>query len=345
MTPMNFASDNAYGALPEIWASLRAADEGAELAYGNDSITIRLSQRFNDLFKREVLAFPVLTGTAANALALASITPPYGAILCHKDSHIMTSECGAPEFYSGAKLIPLDGEDGKITPETIAQGLTGLDGSVHSVQPKAVSLSQASEWGTVYTPSELAAIGRTAHDRGLKLHMDGARFANAMAYLNCSPADATWRCGVDVLSFGATKAGALAAEAVIFFDKALGEDFAFRRKRGGHLASKMRFVSAQLEAMLNDDLWMRSGAMANSLAGQIAKALGGVKGIEIAAPVQTNMVFARMSVEKAAQLRAGGAIFHDWLPAQDGKLVARIATAFATPKEDVAKFIALAAEK
>lgn len=342
---MNFASDNAYGALPEVWASLQAADSGPELAYGNDSITKRLSERFTELFERDVAAFPVLTGTAANALALACLTPPYGAVLCHRDSHIMTSECGAPEFFSGAKLIGLEGADGKITPETLAEGLAGLDGSVHSVQPKAVSLSQASEWGTVYTPSELAAISAAAHGKGLKLHMDGARFANAMAHLSCSPADATWRCGVDVLCFGATKAGALGAEAVIFFDKALAEDFAFRRKRGGHLASKMRFVSAQLEAMLTDDLWLKSGAHANGLAGEIAKALSKVNSIEIAAPVETNMVFARMSVEKAAQLRAGGAIFHDWLPAQDGKVVARIATAFATPEEHVAKFIQLAAGK
>lgn len=342
---MNFASDNAYGVLPEIWSALQAADQGAEMAYGNDPLTKRLTAQFNDLFEREVTVFPVLTGTAANALALACLTPPYGAVLCHKDSHIMTSECGAPEFFSGAKLVGLDGADGKITPDSIAEGLTGMDGSVHSVQPKAVSLSQASEWGTVYTPSELGAISEMARARNLKLHMDGARFANAMAYLNCSPADATWRCGVDVLCFGATKAGALAAEAVVFFDKTLAEEFAFRRKRGGHLASKMRFVSAQLEAMLKNDLWRKSAARANGIAGRIGRALEEVPGIEMAAPVETNMVFARMSTEKAARLRAGGAIFHDWLPAKDGKLVARIAAAFATPEEHVAKLIALATEK
>lgn len=342
---MNFASDNAYGALPEIWSALQAADHGAELAYGNDPITKGLTAKFGELFEREVTVFPVLTGTAANALALACLTPPFGAILCHKDSHIMTSECGAPEFFSGAKLVGLGGADGKITPETIAEGLTGMDGSVHSVQPKAVSLSQASEWGTVYTPSELTAIAQTVHAKGMKLHMDGARFANAMAYLNCSPADATWRSGVDVLCFGATKAGALAAEAVIFFDKALAEEFAFRRKRGGHLASKMRFVSAQLEAMLKNDLWRKSAAHANSIAGRIGRALEQVPGIEMAAPVETNMVFARMPVEKAARLREGGAIFHDWIPPKDGKLVARIATSFATPEEHVAKFIASATGK
>jgi len=339
---MNFASDNAYGALPEIWNALRAADHGAALAYGNDPITDSLTAQFSTLFERDVTVFPVLTGTAANALALACLTPPYGAILCHKDSHIMTSECGAPEFFSGAKLIGLDGDDGKLTSHGIAKGLKTLDGSVHSVQPRVVSLSQASELGTVYTPSELGMISETAHGRGLKLHMDGARFANAMAHLECSPAEATWKCGVDVLGFGATKAGALAAEAVVFFDKAAAADFAFRRKRGGHLASKMRFVSAQLSAMLKHDLWRTSAAHANGLAARIATAFQEIPGVELAAPVETNMVFARMSVEKAGRLRAGGAIFHDWQPPENGKLVARIATAFATPDEHVAKLIALA---
>jgi threonine aldolase len=339
---MNFASDNAYGALPEIWSALEAVNHGAELAYGNDSVTTRLTGRFNDLFEREVMAYPVFTGTAANALALACLSPPYGAILCHKDSHIMTSECGAPEFFSGAKLIGLEGANGKITPQSITEGLSGLDGSVHSVQARVISLSQASEWGTVYSLAELCAIGEAAHGRGLTLHMDGARFANAMGYLNCSPAEATWRCGVDVLSFGLTKAGALAAEAVVFFDKELGQDFAFRRKRGGHLASKMRFVSAQLEAMLKDELWRRSALHANRLAGRIARALDEVKDVDIVAPVETNMVFARMTVEKAAHLRAGGAVFHDWIAPKDGKVVARIATAFATPEDHVTKFIALA---
>lgn len=339
---MNFASDNVYGALPEIWAAIQAADNGTATAYGNDAVTKGLNARFSDLFERDVVAFPVFTGTAANALALACLTPPFGAVLCHKDSHIMTSECGAPEFFSGAKLIGLDGADGKLAPEIIAEGLEGLDGSVHSVQPRAVSLSQASELGTVYSCSELAAIGKLVHARGMKLHMDGARFANAMANLGCSPAEATWKCGVDVLSFGATKAGALAAEAVVFFDASVARDFEYRRKRGGHLASKMRFVSAQLEAMLEGNLWRASAARANALAARLADGLKPISDIEIAAPVQTNMVFATMSVDKAARLRAGGAEFHDWLPPKNGKVLARLATAFATPEEDVAKLIELA---
>jgi threonine aldolase len=339
---MNFASDNVYGALPEIWAAIRAADNDTATAYGNDAVTKGLSARFSKLFEREVSAFPVFTGTAANALALACLAPPYGAVLCHKNSHIMTSECGAPEFFSGAKLVGLDGTDGKFTPEMIAEGLEGLDGSVHSVQPHAVSLSQASELGTVYSCSELAAIGELVHARGMKLHMDGARFANAMAKLDCSPAEATWKCGVDVLSFGATKAGALAAEAVVFFDSVLVDAFEYRRKRGGHLASKMRFVSAQLEAILEGDLWRASAARANALAARLADGLKKIPDIEIAAPVETNMVFAYISVEKAARMRAGGAEFHDWLPPKNGRVLARLATAFATPEEDVTRLIALA---
>ena len=342
---MNFASDNAYGALPEVWAAIHAADHGTALAYGNDMLTKDLTARFAALFECDVAAFPVFTGTAANALSLACLTPPFGAVLCHQDSHIMTSECGAPEFYSGAKLIGLEGADGKLTPASIAEALEGLDGSVHSVQPRVVSVSQASELGTVYGHSEISAISELVHARGLKLHMDGARFANAMAHLGGTPAEATWKSGVDVLSFGATKAGALAAEAVVFFDPTLAVEFEYRRKRGGHLASKMRFVSAQLEAILENDLWLTSAARANALAARLADALKQVADIEIAYPVETNMVFARMPVAKAARMRAGGAEFHDWFPPKDGKVVTRLALAFATPEEDVIKLVELAKEK
>lgn len=340
---MNFASDNAYGVLPQVWAALHTADQGTALAYGNDTATKNLTARFAARFEREVAAFPVFTGTAANALALACLTPPFGAVLCHKDSHIMTSECGAPEFFSGAKLIGIDGADGKLTPAGISDALEGLDGSVHSVQPRAISVSQATELGTVYTIAELTAISALARSKGLKLHMDGARFANAMAHLGGAPAEATWKCGVDVMSFGATKAGALAAEAVVFFDPELAGEFEYRRKRSGHLASKMRFVSVQLEAMLQDDLWLASGARANALASDLAGKLKQIPGMEIAYPVETNMVFVRMPVEKAARMRAGGVEFHDWFPPQkDGTVITRIALAFATPDEHVAKLIELA---
>ena len=325
---MNFASDNAYGALPEVWAAVQAADRGAALAYGNDAITKSLTSRFADLFERDVAVFPVLTGTAANALALACVTPPYGAVLCHRDSHIMTSECGAPEFFSGAKLMGLEGAESKLAPKAIEEALASLDGSVHSVQPSAVSLSQASELGTVYSRPELSEIGALAHDHGLKLHMDGARFANAMAHLGCSPAEATWKCGVDVLSFGLTKNGAAAAEAVIFFDAALAQDFAYRRKRTGHLFSKMRFVSAQFEALLADGLWLRLAAQANAMAARLAEGLAQIPDARLLHPVEANELFVLMPEPRIAVLERAGFLFYRWECAE-GPCI-RLVTAFDT---------------
>jgi len=339
---MNFASDNAYGALPQVLAALAAAGEGAAASYGEDGITQALGARFASLFEKDVAMFPVLTGTAANALALATIVPPHGAVLCHETSHIMVHECGAPEFFShGAKLIGLAGADGKLSPADIAAALKRLPrGDVHVVQPFAISLSQPTELGTVYSRDELAAIAAVARAHGLKLHLDGARFANAVAALGCTPAEASWRSGADILSFGATKGGALAAEAVIFFNPADAGDFAFRRKKAGHLLSKMRFVSAQLVAYLQDGLWLASAARANGLAARLGEGLK-ARGVRLFAPVQTNMVFAELSVTAAERLRAAGAVFHDWTSPADGFVVVRLATAFATPQADVDRFLAL----
>ncbi|HEY0283223.1 MAG TPA: beta-eliminating lyase-related protein, partial [Rhizomicrobium sp.] len=205
-----------------------------------------------ELFEHELDAFPVISGTAANALALAALVPPHGAIFCHSESHIAVDECGAPEFFThGAKLVPLEGENGKLVPETLERALGRFQkGFVHHVQPAALSLTQSTELGTVYRPGEIAALSALAHAHGMTVHMDGARFANALATLGCSPADATWRAGVNAISFGATKNGALGAEAVIFFGSAEARDFEYRRKKAGHLLSKMRFVSAQLDAYL-----------------------------------------------------------------------------------------------
>jgi threonine aldolase len=341
---MNFASDNAYGALPQVMEALGRANQGAAKAYGQDDITARLQARFCDLFETSVASFPLVTGTAANALALATLTPPHGAVFCHARSHIMVSECGAPEFYAhGAKLIGLDGDDGKLTLETIVRAVDALPrGFVHSVQPFAVSLSQPTELGTVYGLEELKAIASALHQRGLKLHLDGARFANALAYLGATPAQATWQCGVDALSFGASKGGTLGAEAVIFFDPAAASDFEYRRKKGGHLLSKMRFVSAQLEAYVEDGLWLTAAARANALARTLADGLGALGGVSIAVPVHTNMVFADMPVELAQRLRDAGAIFYDWRPPREGRVLTRLATSFATPQDDVAKFISIA---
>ncbi len=341
---MNFASDNAWGALPQVMDALTAANAGAEASYGADTITARLGKAFNRLFERDVAMFPVGTGTAANALALATLTPPHGAVICHARSHIVESECGAPEFYAhGAKLIGIDGADGKLTVDAIAAAIDALPrGFVHSVQPFAVSLSQPTELGTVYGLEELAAIAQAVHARGLKLHIDGARFANALAQLQATPAQATWQCGVDVLSFGASKGGTLGAEAVVYFRPQDAADFEYRRKKGGHLVSKMRFVSAQLEAYLEGGLWLTAAARANALARTLAEGLAPLTGLRIPVPVHTNMVFAEMPTGLAQRLRDAGAHFYDWEPPQDGRVLVRLATSFATPEDDVRKFLAIA---
>lgn len=341
---MNFASDNAYGALPEMLAALSAANSGPAPSYGEDAISGRLARRFSELFERDVAAFPVITGTAANCLALAALVPPHGAVLCHAQSHIEEDECGAPEFFThGAKLVRIETGDGKLTPDTLASAAGRFRrGFVHHPQPACVSITQASESGTSYRPDEIAAIAAMCKRHGMRLHMDGARLGNAIAFLGCAPADVTWRAGVDVLSFGATKGGALAAEAVIFFDPVLAGDFSYRRKKAGHLVSKMRFLSAQLEAYLAGDLWLHAAARANSHARRLADGLSGVAGAELAHPVEANEVFVRLPDPVVARLRAQGAIFYDWGPPADGRTLVRLVTSFATPEADVARFIAIA---
>lgn len=337
---MNFASDNAYGAAPEIMAAVAAANTGTARSYGEDALTKGLTQRFSEIFEREVFAFPVVTGTAANSLALATLCPPHGAIFCHEESHIATDECGAPEFFShGAKLVTLKGANAKFTPAAIEAQLPNFQRGVHSPKPSAVSITQASERGTVYRADEIAAIAACAGKHGMKLHMDGARFANVLAHLKCKPADITWRAGVDVLSFGASKNGALAAEAVIFFNKDNVRDFEYRRKKAGHLVSKMRFVSAQLEAYLADDLWLRLAARSNALAARLADGLARISGAEIANPVEANAVFARLPDAAIAHLRAAGAQFYDWEVSANGKTLVRLVLSFATPEDEIARFL------
>jgi threonine aldolase len=347
---MDFGSDNAYGVLPQVMEALARANQGAVRAYGSDALTQGLAPLFSELFGRTVAVHPVFTGTAANALALATLTPPHGAVFCHAQSHIMESECGAPEFYAhGAKLIGIGGSGegplaGKLTAEAISAAIDALPrGFVHSVQPFAVSLSQPTELGTVYGLEELAGIAQAVHARGLKLHLDGARFGNALAYLGVTPAAATWQAGADVLSFGASKGGTMGAEAVVYFNPTEAGDFEYRRKKGGHLASKMRFVSAQLGAYVEGGLWLKSAARANALALRLAEGLSRVNSIRLPIPVQTNMVFALMPGEMAARLREAGAYFYDWRTDADGQVLARLATSFATPDEAVARFVEVAA--
>ncbi len=340
---MDFYSDNVTGACPEILAALVEANQGSVASYGADPWTQGLDTAFAELFEREVAVFPIATGTAANALALSLLTPPYGAVYCHRDAHIEVDECGAPEFYGGgARLVPLDGAAGRITAADLAATLANAGAGVqHHVQPAAISLTQATESGTVYRADDIAAIAELARSHGLGLHMDGARFANALAFLGCAPADITWRAGVDVLSFGATKNGAMAAEAVVVFDPDRATDFLYRRKRGGHLFSKMRFLSAQLAAYLKDDLWLRNATHANAQAARLADGLAALPGIELVDPVEANEVFLRLPEPVAQGLTAAGFGFHPWAAA--GPDAVRLVTAYNTDPGDVDALIAATA--
>ncbi len=341
---MNFSSDNAYGAAPEMLQAIHSANEGAAASYGEDALTERLQTEMARVFDRPVAVFPVITGTAANALALATIVPGHGAVFCHAGAHIATDECGAPEFFThGAKLVTLDGRDGKLAPQSLEAALRHFrSGFVHHAQPAAVSITQANEAGSCYMPEEIRAVASVARRNGMKLHMDGARLANALAHLGCTPAQATWRAGVNVLSFGATKNGALGAEAVIFFEPEEARDFEYRRKKSGHLLSKMRFVSAQLVCALEHDRWLGWAARANTLARVLARELATIPDIEIARPVEANLVFATLPVAVAARLRDRGVRFLDWAPPGAGRTLVRFVTSCATPERDIERLIAAA---
>ena len=340
---MNFSSDNVTGASPQILDALVRAADGAVTSYGADPITVRVQEKLGQVFERPVTSFPVATGTAANALALAALTPAWGAIYCHPNAHIEEDECGAPEFYTGgAKLVHVDGPHGKFTAEALDERLAGAGiGTVHHVQPAAVSITNVTEAGTIYTPDEVSAIAKVCRKYGLKLHMDGARFANALVALNCSAADLTWKAGVDVLSFGATKNGAMAAEAVVFFDATLADSFIFRRKRAGHLFSKMRFLSAQLDAYLSDDLWLKNARHANAMAKLMADGLSGVPGVSLDHPVQANEIFATLPAAMIDGLLEDGFAFYRWGKPEAPSI--RLVTAFATREEDARRFVQRAA--
>ena len=325
----DFRSDNVAGIAPEVLTALAAAAQGSATSYGEDPITERVEARLTALFDHDLALFTVATGSAANALALAHLVPGWGAVLCHREAHIATDECGAPEFFSsGAKLMPLDGAHGKISADAVAAHLARDTRGVHHSQPMAISISQSTEAGTCYTPDEVAAIGAVVRRHGLKFHMDGARFANALASLRCSPAEVTWQAGVDALSFGVTKNGAMAAEAVIFFDSALAQDFGYRRKRGGHLFSKGRFAAAQFDAQLTDGLWLRLAANANAMASRIGQGLAGIPGISLLHPVEANELFVLMPERVIESLEGAGFLFYRW-PAEEGPCI-RLVTAFDT---------------
>jgi len=348
---MNFASDNAAGVAPAVLEAMGRAGGGYQLAYGNDRVTAALAAKFDSCFERETAAYLVTTGTAANALALAQLSPPWGAVLCHHKAHIATSEAGAPEFFGGGlKLVLLPGEAGKISPGTLRSALEDTEwGGPHHVTPSVLSLTQVTEAGTVYKPGEIRALADIAHRHGMAVHMDGARFANAVATLGVSPAQATWQCGVDVLSFGATKGGALAAEAVIFFDRERAAGMDERRKRGGHLVSKHRFVAAQFEAFLADDLWLALARHANGKARRLADNLAAA-GLAPVWPVEGNLVFVVLPKEVHARLKAAGAEYYAMrtagLPNAGAvpvdAVLARLVTSFQTTDDEIDRFCAAA---
>lgn len=341
---MDFASDNTAGAAPEIWAALAEANGGSAPSYGDDRWTARAHALVASVFEREVAMFPVVSGMAANCLALGVLCPRYGAIFAHEDAHILANESTAPEFFTQARLVPLPGRHGKIDPDGFRIALAKYGrGNVHAAQPSALSLTQATEIGTVYTPDEIRSLADIAHAAGMAVHMDGARFANAVAALGVTPAEASWKAGVDVLSFGLTKNGALNAESVIFFEPKRAEDFAFCRKRSAHLVSKMRFVSAQFIAMLEGGLWLDLARSANTSAAILANGLKQIKDISFDIPVQTNSIFPLFSKKLVSYLEENGAHFYTWGALNfDGRQRVRLVTSFTTTEQDIARFLSVA---
>ena len=310
---MRFFSDNAAAACPQVLDALVQANR-LDTAYDGDQWSEQLDGAFSDLFGKRVRALWVTTGTAANCLGLAAICPPHGSILCHEMAHIEVDEAGAPGFFThGAKLTLLSGHGAKVTPATVEEACDQVRDDVHQVQPSVLSITNATEYGLSYRPGEIAALGEVVERRGLPFHMDGARFANAIAFTGAEPADVTWRAGVDVMSFGFVKNGGMNAEARIFFDPARAEAVPRLRKRAGHLQSKGRYLAAQILAMLDNDLWLATARAANAAAAALAEACGPER---LVYPVEANELFVRMTTEEAAGLRAQGYDFYDWGPGE-----------------------------
>lgn len=309
---MRFFSDNAAPACQPVLDAIVAANQ-IDTAYDGDRWSGALDARFSKLFETDVRVVWVATGTAANALALAAMCPPHGGVLCHAQAHIQNDECGAPEFYThGAKLMPVEGPGAKISPAQVTAALDAVSPGIHWVQPRALSITNATEYGEAYTPQEVAALGAICAERGLGFHMDGARFANAIVHLGCSPADVTWRAGVEALSFGFTKNGGMGAEALVFFKRELADVALWRRKRAGHLLSKGRYLAAQMLALLENDIWLENARAANAGARLLAEAAGD----RLIHPVEANEVFLRVTASEAASLRALGFDFYDWAPGE-----------------------------
>ena len=329
-----FASDNCAGICPEAWAAMIEANQGHEASYGDDSWTQTASSLIRDVFETQCDVFFVFNGTSANALALATISQSYHAILCHERAHAVVDECGAPEFFAhGAKVIPLPGEEGKLTPAIVEMAATRRS-DLHFPKVRALSLTQCTEVGTVYSADEVRALTTTAHRLGLKVHMDGARLANAIATLDAAPKTITWQAGVDALSFGATKNGIAVGEAVVFFDRELARDFEYRCKQGGQLASKMRFLTAPWVGMLKDGAWLRHARHANDMAARLERALQNVSPGCLAFPRQSNAVFLHLPLAVVQGLHLRGWLFYQMHGAEEYRLMC----SWATTPEDVDAF-------
>ncbi len=347
---MNFASDNTAGVAPGIMDALVKANDGFALGYGNDALTRSVEKRIGEVFECDPAVFLVPTGTTANALSLAHVTAPWGGVLCHAQAHIMTDECGAPEFFGGGlKLIGLSGEGCKLTPGTIEKAIARYSGHVpHQVNAAALSITQATEAGTIYRLEEIAALSSIAHAHGLAVHMDGARFGNAIARMNVSAAEATWKAGIDVLSFGATKGGAMAAEAVVFFDRKRAAFMPERRKRAGQLLSKHRFLAAQFDGYLADGYWLTLARHANAMADRLADGLRVLR-VPIVWAVEANIVFALLPRALDPKLKAAGAAYYvrpnalagDDVTIGPDQMLVRLVTSFATVDAEVDRFVAL----
>jgi len=336
---MFFASDNCAPCPEAIIEAIVAANRGHVPSYGNDPLTAEVQQSIRDLFEApEAVVHFVATGTVANSLGLATLVRPWSSIFCHEEAHIHTTECGAPEFYTDAKLLLVPGPHGRMTPETLEAAIARFPGgSPHEVQPGALSITNVTEAGTVYTPAEVAALTAIAHRHGMSVHMDGARFVNALVATGASPAEMTWKSGIDALSFGGTKGGLMGVEVVIFFDPKLGREFELRRKRGGHLFSKNRYLAAQFKGWLADGLWLETARTANDRAAALAAGLAAIPGVSLAHPVEANIIFVHLPEAMRERLRAAGAQF---IGEHDG--TTRLVTSWATTEAEVEAFLACA---
>jgi threonine aldolase len=343
---LNFNSDNVYGVHPKIMdAIVEANTRLTDVSYCHDDGAAQVDAALSKIFEKEVKSFAVMNGTGANSLALSAICPSYGGIFCHEASHINTDECNCPELFSGgAKLIAMAGRDNKLVPAALEALLKNFVHGEHGPKPSAISLSQVTELGTVYSVEEIRALTKVAKAAGMKSHMDGARFANALVSLGSTPAEMTWKAGIDVLSFGGTKNGGMILESVVFFDAGLAENFLRQRKRAGQLLSKGRFLSAQMLAYLKDGLWLENAGRANVLALDLANQLQSISGVRLAAQVQANEIFVIVPQRLSAGLEAEGVKFHEWPfdGLADGEVCLRLVLSFATPEADMQKFASLA---